>query len=224
MRRQAHLSTKAREHRLRVAFTATLLQWYSQYPDALIVPEFSVSHGGGYADIAVVTHDGIHGIELKTRTDNLGRLESQVQYYNRYFQRSTLVCDRKHVEKAKELLPSCWGLVCADETDTGFVFEEMAIARPNPRQVIASEINLLWRGECIALLDRWQQGHKLKWKSRNLLYARLLEILPETLLRSEIIRILRAREHWRHRTVSNYLAKGMMKSESVANVHRVNTA
>lgn len=194
------LPSKNKEHQMRVAFIRTLTDWHGQEPDALIIREFAVGHGLGYADIAVI-NDTIHGYELKTASDNLGRLPIQIAYYNRVFGHCTLVCDRRHMEKARAMIPEWWGLVSADERAGVFTFTEICIALANPIRVIEDETHLLWHDECVTLLDRFDKGHKLKWKARRVLYARLLETVPVTLLRAEITCVLRARTQWKPYTV-----------------------
>lgn len=199
-------NAKAKERQLREAFIRKLCEWHAKSPDTLILPEFAVGHGAGFADIALV-NEALHGFELKTVADNLGRLPIQIAYHRRVFQYSTLVCDHKHVAKARELLPRHWGLVCADENEGVISFTEIHFALTNTERVVEYETHLLWRAECLAILDRFDSGHKLKWRTRDVLYARLLETLPVTLLQKEIVKTIRAREQWREYTLRAWMER-----------------
>lgn len=66
---------------------------YSQYkddPNTRIVNELGIDFGSSRVDVAVI-NGNIHGYEIKSDLDTLERLPRQMTYYNKLFQRMTIV-------------------------------------------------------------------------------------------------------------------------------------
>lgn len=206
------------------ALFETLCAWHAHEPEAMLIPEFAVGHGSGYADVAVV-NELLHGYEIKSEADNLRRLDIQVPYYNRMFHRCTLVVAAKHMAKAREAIPTWWGLISFSAFDSAPVFTETAIARPNPCMDLRSQVRLLWRAEALALLDRFDKGHKLKWQPREILYMRLLEVMADltaappfvNLLEQEIANTIRRREDWQQWRIDRWREHIKKKAAAHAN-------
>src|SRR5690625_2530468 len=90
---------------------------YSYCNETRIINELGLDFGASRIDVAVV--NGImHGFEIKSDLDNLDRLPRQMEYYNKAFERMTLVVSRKHLSEAKGIIPSWWGIktISADRT------------------------------------------------------------------------------------------------------------
>lgn len=93
---------------------------HSQYkddPNTRIVNELGIDFGSSRVDVAVI-NGNIHGYEIKSDLDTLERLPRQMTYYNKLFQRMTIVSSRKFYNDIRELVPKWWGIqvISADGT------------------------------------------------------------------------------------------------------------
>lgn len=68
----------------------------------IVTSEFSLNGTGIRADLAVLNRHFI-GIEIKSASDNLKRLPSQIEGYARYFDRTELVVACKHVHALESI-------------------------------------------------------------------------------------------------------------------------
>src|SRR3989442_15101479 len=100
------------EFQLRSAVKRKVLARYQNDPNTRILDELGLRHGAARVDIAVV-NGIIHGFELKSDSDNLKRLPSQVQIYNSVLDKVTLVVGRRHASAAIALVPRWWGITIA---------------------------------------------------------------------------------------------------------------
>lgn len=69
----------------------------------IIASEFSLNGTGIRADIAVLDSGKFYGIEIKSASDTLKRLPSQMEGYARYFDRTVLVVAPKHLRGLNEI-------------------------------------------------------------------------------------------------------------------------
>ncbi|WP_052770006.1 sce7726 family protein [Paenibacillus sp. IHB B 3415] len=53
----------------------------------IVVDELDVCFGSARVDVAVI-NGRLHGFEIKSESDNLDRLPSQIEFYSRVFERS----------------------------------------------------------------------------------------------------------------------------------------
>lgn len=68
----------------------------------VVASEFSLNGTGVRADLAVL-YGSFYGIEIKSAADTLKRLPSQMEGYARYFDRTVLVVDAKHLRGLRSL-------------------------------------------------------------------------------------------------------------------------
>lgn len=81
-----------------------------QYPESVIVTEFSVaSWGGASIDIAAITADEIIGVEIKGEGDSPSRLPLQGHIYSRVASRMWLLPDASIELRCEKVRPSGWG-------------------------------------------------------------------------------------------------------------------
>lgn len=69
----------------------------------IIASEFSLNGTGIRADMAVLDGSKFYGIEIKSASDTLKRLPSQMEGYARYFDRTVLVVAPKHLRGLNEI-------------------------------------------------------------------------------------------------------------------------
>jgi len=85
---------------------AEVLSWVRRAcrrrPLPVVASEFSLNGTGIRADLAVLD-SSFYGIEIKSASDTLRRLPSQMEGYARYFDRTVLVVDSKHLRSLPDL-------------------------------------------------------------------------------------------------------------------------
>ncbi len=165
--------------------------------DTLVIHELGLRHGIARVDVAVV-NGSLHGYELKSDSDTLERLPSQVRIYSAVLDKATLVVGERHAAKALPLLPKWWGVKIATEGPRGGVSlqdEERGQMNPSVDAVAISE--LLWRAEVSEVLRNLGHSEKTLLKARAHLYQELSEAMPLDDLRATIRLMLKRRENWR---------------------------
>ncbi len=186
-----------RDADLRTALLRRLDRRYSRDPETLILQELGLRHGAARVDIAVV-NGALHGYELKSNSDSLGRLAGQARVYGSVLDRVTLVAGRRHVEEAMGLVPMWWGVQVAEMGPRGgILFSSVRRARKNPSQDIVAVAKLLWREEALDLLHQVGAARGVKSKPRAAIYARLAEVARPEEIRSRVRHRLRNRTGWR---------------------------
>lgn len=182
---------------VRQAVHAKILKEHHKDPDTLVVDEFVMNLGESRADITVI--NGImHGYELKSKSDNLLRLPAQIGYYSSVMDKVTLVVSECHLDAAKTLVPSWWGIKVATEGSRKAVHirtERMGQMNYNIDKI--SLAMLLWKDEMLSILASRGYERGLKSKPRRMLWSTLSELLETNELRSEVRNSLKARINWR---------------------------
>lgn len=75
-----------------------------------LIDEFGICGGKSIADLVAV-YEGLHCFEIKSELDTFSRLENQVLFYDKCFEKVTLVTTSKHIEKAFNTVPNWWGII-----------------------------------------------------------------------------------------------------------------
>lgn len=65
--------------------------------------------GQSRADMVMVVHDALYGIEIKSDADSYARLDRQVKDYNLYYDYDLVVVGTRHAAHIKEHVPEWWG-------------------------------------------------------------------------------------------------------------------
>lgn len=140
---------------IRKALLANLGVKYSDSSHDLIVEEFGCKTAR--ADVAVI-NGFLHAYEIKSDSDSLDRLPSQIDAYQGVFEFVTLICGRRLLERARTTIPKWWGLQKAEFTDGSVLIHELRTAKPNPNQNPFAVARMLWKTEALAVLRRF--GHR----------------------------------------------------------------
>jgi hypothetical protein len=166
-----------------------------------IIEELGINHGAARIDLAVVNGD-IHGFELKSDKDTLSRLPDQMRAFNTVLDQATLVVGKNHIVEAINIVPEWWGIIVARMSLTGNVvsFYEIRGAGNNPDSTSLAVASLLWRDEALNILEEWGEADGVRSKTRDVVYARLAEVLDGTTLRARVRHLLRSRSSWRSET------------------------
>src|SRR5437870_1316464 len=101
--------------------------------DDVILDELGVCQGIVRADVVLV-NGNLHAFEIKSASDTLQRLNSQMIAYNRVFENVTIVTSGNHLVGVLDAVLHWWGVIEAIATATGDVaLSEIRPAAKNPQ-------------------------------------------------------------------------------------------
>jgi hypothetical protein len=141
---------------IREVLLADLKLKYNDKDQDLIVEEFGCK--SARADVAVI-NGSLHAYEIKSDSDNLDRLPSQMGAYQGVFEYVTLVCGRRLLDRARVTIPKWWGLQKAEHKNGCVVLHELRAPKMNPNQDALSLAKMLWKTEALACLRK--HGHRV---------------------------------------------------------------
>lgn len=147
-------------------------------------------------DVAVLNGD-LAGYELKSARDTLQRLPTQVAVYSKVLDRASLVVAETHLAHARAIIPEWWGLLVASNVGDKLCLEREREPLLNPAIDPSALVQLLWRDEALAALERRGLDTGLRNKSRALLWRALAKGLPLQELRQLVREQLKDRAGWR---------------------------
>ncbi|KGP89948.1 hypothetical protein N780_07630 [Pontibacillus chungwhensis BH030062] len=164
--------------------------------DSRIINELGVLHGQSRVDVAVV-NGNLHGYEIKSESDTLDRLISQMEDYNKVFDTVTLVIQRTHLNKIRGIIPKWWGIKLVTYFNNKYHLRTIRKGKQNPSLSTESICYFLWREEALDILKNkgLQKGYLSK--PREEIYIKLCESLDDKELKDIICQKLKHRENWR---------------------------
>ncbi len=83
-------------------------------PGDVLINELTVDGMRNRTDLVLV-NGSMHAIEIKTNSDSLNRLGEQIVAFKKHFDKLTVACGHRHLEKLKYDLPEDIGLWLVDE-------------------------------------------------------------------------------------------------------------
>ena len=169
---------------------------YESDPDTVIIEELGLCQGAARVDIAVV-NGSIHGFEIKSDQDNLRRLPTQVEIYNRSLGSVTLIVGNRHFDKALKVIPKWWGIIVANKKSGKLQLKMRRKGRSNPFLDPFAVVQLLWREEALEAIKKRGQHQGLINKPRTELWKKLAEDLPIEELVDLVRTNLKSRVNWR---------------------------
>ncbi|ATP40713.1 hypothetical protein CSE16_12005 [Solibacillus sp. R5-41] len=182
------------DSKVRELLLLELNEKYSNCNDTRIINELGLDFGAARVDVAVV--NGImHGYEIKSDVDTLYRLPRQLEYYNRAFERMTIVVSRKYLDEVKEIVPSWWGIktISADQTRLIDVRKGRKVTNQDPFLII----KLLWKKELEGLVDFLGLPRELKKNRKKQLLNILIEEADFEIIRMYVYNVLKKRSNWK---------------------------
>ena len=193
--------TAMSESDIRSALHSKRLRHHKLHPDTLVINELGLAHARSRIDVAVI-NGHIHGYEIKSAQDNLGRLNKQLEIYQQALHKLTIVAASKHVMRIQSDVPDWCGIIEAKQGPRrGVLLKTVRPAKLNPSTTQVMVAHLLWRAEALKLLMELGYAPKeLRFPRR-----RLYEMLCEALTPQEVTRGIRqsmaCRQTWRdHQT------------------------
>ncbi|KKJ82437.1 hypothetical protein NG20_03715 [Bacillus subtilis] len=186
---------KLKDIDLRRSLLDVLYTEWENEQDTRIVNEMGILYGKSRVDVAVI--NGIrHGYEIKSESDTLIRLPSQISHYNLVFNRMTIVVSKNYLDQVKELVPKWWGIIVVYNNKGIPRLKRVRKGRENKKLDPMSISQLLWKEEALDILKEkgLQRGYLSKPKNAILNY--LAESLGLEELQQEVNSKLKQRENW----------------------------
>ncbi|WP_405175596.1 sce7726 family protein [Paenibacillus sp. FSL H8-0261] len=165
-------------------------------PSTILVDELDVCTGSARIDVAVV-NGKLHGYEIKSERDNLDRLPSQIEYYNRVFDTLTLVTTKSHISKAREIIPKWWGIDCVNNIGQDIRIKTIRKPKDNHKVQLLDLTQLLWKDELLELLQSQGINKGVKSKTRYQLGVIVSDKVDREIVSTFVREKLKARTVWR---------------------------
>ena len=187
----------AGEREIRQALLRKRLSAFGRRPDTLVVNELGLAHARRRIDVAVI-NGVIHGFEIKSSQDDLGRLSDQLTVYGQSLQKLTLVVAPRHVDRVMKMAPRwCGVLEILVGRRRGLTFKSIRRPSRNPKLDRFVLSHLLWRNEVQGILaDRGIRGAALRAPRKDL-YRKLVDLVSEPELIALIKAAMTQRRSWR---------------------------
>lgn len=160
---------------IRPALRAWLHARYAGTPDTVVLDELGICRGQVRIDLAVV-NGLVHGYEIKSDRDTLGRLAAQVDLYSRVLDRATLVLGESHLENALSAVPRWWGVIQVQRRRGRTRFIVQRRASPNPQRDPKALVEFLWREDALALLEQRGAASGVRSKTRLAMWERICDV------------------------------------------------
>ncbi|MED3876274.1 sce7726 family protein [Lysinibacillus capsici] len=186
---------KLKDSDVRRVLDKALCEKYGQNLDTKIYHELGILHGRSRIDIAVV--NGIlHGYEIKSESDNLLRLPTQIRDYNSVFDKVTIVTQRCHLNEIRSIVPKWWGIILLTKYKGKLNLRQVRTGKNNPNIDSFALSHFLWKNEAVEILKERDLHHGLISKPRKELYLKIAESLELDELKSCVSMKLRSRVDW----------------------------
>lgn len=161
-----------------------------------IINELGICDGNARVDIAVA-NGRLCGYEIKSDKDTLERLPSQIEAYNKTFDKITIVVGKKFEDKIQNYIPEFWGIEVAYINKIGNIsIKRLRAAKLNKNIESKAILELLWKDELKELLLK----HGIKTTS-NKNRRKLRDIAESSISLKEIKdftrETIKIREGWR---------------------------
>jgi len=141
-----------------------------------VLEEIRVHNGNAVADIVAV-HRVAHCYEIKGETDVIARIDRQGAFYDRAFQRVTLVTTENHLSSAMRLAPAYWGIMLAENSARELpTLRYIRKATNSPRYDKQVALLTLWRSELLKMLSIEETS--VQKMSRSTLTQQIAETQP----------------------------------------------
>lgn len=185
-----------RDADIRLSLKQHLAAKFGKDPSTLIVDEFSLCCGRVRADIAVINGE-MKGFEIKSDSDSLRRLSTQLAFYGKVFDTATLVVGPRHLAKAIELVPPWWGILLASEDPLAAIkLERVRVEGRNPQVDPQALAQLLWRDEVLTHLRLHNLHRGLLRKPRKFIWEQFVKNCTAEELQGIVRSQLKSRKNW----------------------------
>lgn len=150
---------------IRPALKSWLLARVARDGGDAILEELGLLRGFVRVDLVLVSAI-LHGFEIKSDRDGLSRLANQAEIYGKVLDRATLVVGERHLARAMSIIPSWWGVIRFQASDSGLDFKTYRRGLMNPCRDPRSLAELLWLDDALALLAERDLARGTRGKTR----------------------------------------------------------
>ena len=160
--------------------------------------------GQSRADMVMVVHDALYGIEIKSDADSYARLDRQVKDYNLYYDYDLVVVGTRHAAHIKEHVPEWWGIITVEQVGDQVDFYMLREPQSNPQMDWNCKIEILWRPE-LAHIQELNAMHAYKQKSKRFVADKIVETVPKETLAVQLSEELFERDYTKiWETIQNF--------------------
>lgn len=150
--------------------------------------------GGSRADVVMVLPESVVGVEIKSDADTYARLRTQVDDYDKYFDRNYVVAGTSHAQHIEEHVPGHWGIITVELENGRPDFYMLRAAADNPNMHRKQKLSLLWRPELVHI-QQLNAMPKYAGKSKEFVIEKILLAVPEETLAPQICEELFERDY-----------------------------
>ncbi|WP_214810895.1 sce7726 family protein [Exiguobacterium sp. s127] len=186
-----------KDNDIRTILLQKLEEKHIEEKNSKIVNELGIIHGRSRVDVAVI-NGVIHGYEIKSESDTLNRLPRQIDYYNRVFDRMTIVVQRKYLQKVREVVPKWWGIILVTRKKDELKLKEVRKGQVNKGVEAFALSHLLWRDEALEILKNQGLQKGYLSKPREVLYEKICECMSLEEVKSVVNSTLKQRTGWKN--------------------------
>ncbi|WP_144234086.1 sce7726 family protein [Oceanidesulfovibrio marinus] len=184
-----------RDADVRNAVHGNLLRPFYEDGESRILDEVVLGLDEARIDVAVI-NGSLHGYELKSAQDTLGRLPRQIEVYGKALDFVTLVVADNHLDQALDIIPNWWGVVRAKKTRGRLYLKKIRQPWWNPSPDPLTIARFLWKEEALSFLVR--HGVKgIARKPKYILWQMIAESYPLAQISAYVRQTLKARQGWR---------------------------
>lgn len=151
-----------RDFDIRSHLKDSILKKYYSDSHSRVVEEFTLPIAKARIDMAVI-NGHLHGFEIKSASDTLQRLPSQLIAYAKVFDYLTVVTEDKYKDKVLNILPDWVGVSICYERDGVPAIKKIKKGLLNNNKETFYLAKLLWREELIQILNE----HKISFRSKD---------------------------------------------------------
>ncbi len=132
-----------------------------------IIEELHVHRGNAIADVVTI-HSEAHCYEIKGDQDKIDRLFRQAQFYNKAFNKITLVTTERKLKEALKKTQDFWGIIVAYPSETGIRFRHVRKAKNSPSFNKELALATLWKKELSDINSEYQLDIPEKLNKREI--------------------------------------------------------
>ncbi|PFJ85176.1 MULTISPECIES: sce7726 family protein [Bacillaceae] len=187
---------KLKDYHVREELFKYLEEQYVNCSDTIIINELGICQGQSRVDVAVV--NGImHGYEIKSESDTLERLPRQIEYYNKVFDRVTIVVAVDYLEHVKKMVPKWWGIISVRNRHGEIKLKKLRQGRANKKIDPFAVSQFLWKDEALEILKEKGLQRGYLSKPKRVILEHLAETIEINELKDLVNLQLKQREGWR---------------------------
>ncbi|HDR6217343.1 hypothetical protein ABH963_003750 [Bacillus sp. RC55] len=187
---------KLKDYHVREQLFKYLEEQYVNCSDTIIINELGICQGQSRVDVAVV--NGImHGYEIKSESDTLERLPRQIEYYNKVFDRVTIVVAVDYLEHVKKMVPKWWGIISVRNRHGEIKLKKLRQGRANKKIDPFAVSQFLWKDEALEILKEKGLQRGYLSKPKRVILEHLAETIEINELKDLVNLQLKQREGWR---------------------------